>query len=81
MVATTPLSSSLVNKPKNVVNKKTLVQANIKKSYVQASKTNISLRVKNVFHIKDAFPELSADDVGRIIVICKSTCLETTSLQ
>jgi len=64
-----PLPSSLVNKPKNVVNKKTLVQANVKKSYMQASKANISPRVEDVLHIKDTFPELSADDVGRIIKV------------
>ena len=64
-----PLPSSLVNKPKNVVNKKTSVQANVKKSYMQASKANISPRVEDVLHIKDTFPELSADDVGRIIKV------------
>ena len=48
-----PLPSSLVNKPKNVVNKKTSVQANIKKLYAQASKANISPRVEDVLHIKD----------------------------
>ena len=64
-----PLSSSLVNKPKNVVNKKTSVQANIKKLYMQASKANISPTVKDVLHIKDTFPELSVDDVGRIIKV------------
>jgi len=36
---------------------------------VQASKTNISPRVEDVLHIKDMFPELSADDVGRIIKV------------
>ena len=67
-----PLPSSLINKPKNVVNKKTSVQANVKKSYTQASKANISPRVEDVLCIKDTFPELSADDVGRIIKITNS---------
>ena len=64
-----PLPLFLVNKLKNVVNKKTLVQANIKKSYAQASKANISPRVKDVLCIKDTFPELSTDDVERIIKV------------
>ena len=66
------LPSFLVNKPKNVVNKKTSVQANVKKPYVQASKANISLRVKDILRIKDTFPELSADDVERIIKVTNS---------
>jgi len=36
---------------------------------VQASKANISPRVEDVLHIKDMFPKLSADDVGRIIKV------------
>ena len=67
-----PLPSFLVNKPKNVVNKKTSVQANIEKSYVQASKANISPRVEDILHIKDTFPELSTDDIGRIIKVTNS---------
>ena len=67
-----PLPLFLVNKPKNVVNKKTSVQANIKKSYMQASKANISPRVKDIHYIKDAFSELSVDDVERIIKVTNS---------
>ena len=63
---------SLVNKPKNIVNKKTSVQANVKKSYMQASKANISPRVEDILCIKDTFPELSADDVERIIKVMNS---------
>ena len=63
---------SLVNKPKNIVNKKTSVQANVKKSYMQASKANISPRVEDILCIKDTFPELSADNVGRIIKVMNS---------
>ena len=58
-----------INKPTNLVNKKTLIQANIKKLYAQASKANFSPRVKDVLCIKNAFPELSANDVGRIIKV------------
>ena len=39
---------------------------------MQASKANISPRVKDVLHIKNAFPELSADDVERIIKVTNS---------
>jgi len=39
---------------------------------MQASKANISLRVKNVLRIKDIFPELSANDVGKIIKVINS---------
>jgi len=58
-----------INKLTNLVNKKTLIQANVKKLYAQASKANFSPRVKDVLCIKNAFPELSADDVGRIIKV------------
>ena len=67
-----PLPLSLVNKPKNIIKRKTLIQANVKKLYIQASKTNISPRVKDVLHIKDAFPELFTDNVGRIIKVTNS---------
>jgi len=39
---------------------------------MQASKANISPRVKDILCIKDTFPELSADDVGRIIKVMNS---------
>jgi len=64
-----PLPSSLVNKPKNIINKKTLVQANVKELYMQASKANISPRVEDVLCIKDIFSKLSANDIGRIIKV------------
>jgi len=66
------LPSFLVNKPKNIVNKKTSVQSNVKKLYIQASKANISPRVKGILYIKDTFPKLSADNVGRIIKVTNS---------
>ena len=67
-----PLPSFLVNKPKNVVNKKTSVQANVKKLYVQALKANISPRVDDVLCIKDTFLKLSTDDIRRIIKVMNS---------
>ena len=66
------LPSFLVNKPKNIVNKKTSVQANVKKLYVQALKANISPRVDDVLYIKDTFLKLSTNDVKRIIKVMNS---------
>ena len=66
------LPSFLVNKPKNIVNKKTSVQANVKKLYVQALKANISPRVDDVLCIKDTFLKLSTDDIRRIIKVMNS---------
>ena len=40
--------SSLVIKQVDIIKKKTLAQSNVKKSYAQASKANISSRVKNI---------------------------------
>jgi len=39
---------------------------------VQASKANISPRVKDILHIKDAFPKLSTNDIERIIKVTNS---------
>ena len=39
----------------------------IKKSYVQTSKANILLNVEDVLYIKEAFPSLLANKVGKII--------------
>ena len=38
-----------------------------KKSYAQASKTNISSSIEDVIRVKEAFPTLSADKVGKIL--------------
>ena len=37
-----------------------------KKSYVQASKANISSSIEDVIRVKEAFPTLSADEVGKM---------------
>ena len=39
----------------------------MKKSYVQASKMNISSNVEDVLQVKEVFPSLSANEVGRIL--------------
>jgi len=46
--------------------------SNIKKSYTQALKANISPNFKDILCIKEAFPALSADKVTRIIKVKNS---------
>jgi len=41
----------------------------MKKSYVQASKSNISQKVEDVLQLKEAFPSLSVDEVGKILKV------------
>ena len=38
-----------------------------KKSYAQASKVNISSSIEDVIRVKEAFPSLSADEVGKML--------------
>jgi len=38
-----------------------------KKSYAQASKANISTSIEDVIRVKEAFPSLSADEVGKML--------------
>ena len=40
---------------------------NTKKSYTEASKTNNSSNIKDVIRVKEAFPELSANEVGKML--------------
>ena len=72
LVVTLPItSSSGVLSPSNKTVKdnknKTSKTPNIKKSYTQISKANISSNINNILHVKEAFPELSANKVGKII--------------
>ena len=46
-----------------------LQPSKMKKSYVQASKSNISQKVEDVLQLKEAFPSLSADEVGKILKV------------
>ena len=39
----------------------------MKKSYAQASKTNISSSIEDVIRVKEVFPTLSADEVGKML--------------
>ena len=63
-------SSSVIPPPDNNVNssnKKVPKPSNVKKSYAQASKNNISPNVEDILQIKEAFPTLSAEEVGKMI--------------
>jgi len=49
--------------------KKTPKPSNVKKSYTQASKANILLNIEDVIQVKEVFPTLSADEVGKMLNI------------
>ena len=49
--------------------KKTLKPLNTKKSYVQTFKANISSNIDDVIWMKEVFPALSADEVGKMLNI------------
>ena len=49
------------------ITKKKPKSSNIKKFYVYAPKANISTNIKDVLHIKEVFPSLSADEVEKVI--------------
>ena len=42
--------------------------SNLKKTYTQASKSNLS-RIEDIVRVKEAFPALSADEVGKVLKI------------
>ena len=47
--------------------KKALKPISTKKSYAQASKTNTSSSIEDVIGVKEVFPTLSADEVGKML--------------
>jgi len=55
------------NKNVESVVKKAPKPLNMRKSYVQASKSNISSSTEDVLRVKKAFPSLSADEVGKML--------------
>jgi len=65
-VAIPPLSTS-------VVPQKVPKPSNMKKLYAQASKTNLSSKVEDILRVKEAFPSLSADEVGKILKVKNSS--------
>jgi len=56
-----------INKNNKSINKKEPKPPNIRKSYVQVSKSNVSPNIENVLQIKNAFPSLSASKVGKMM--------------
>ena len=65
------VSTSLNNNVETVI-KKVPKPSNIKKLYIQASKSNISCNIEDVFWVKKAFPSLSADEVGKMLKVKNS---------
>jgi len=65
-VATPPLLTS-------VVPQKVSKPSNMKKSYAQASKTNFSSKIEDILQVKEVFPSLSANEVGKILKVKKSS--------
>ncbi|KAL9710067.1 hypothetical protein Ac2012v2_007129 [Leucoagaricus gongylophorus] len=59
------------NKNDESTTKKDPKLLNLKKSYVQASKSNLS-RIEDIVRVKEAFPALSADEVGKVFKIKNS---------
>jgi len=58
---------------KNIENtvKKDLKSLNMKKSYAQASKSNLS-RIEDIVRVKEAFPALLVDEVKKVLKIKNS---------
>jgi len=56
-----------INKNNESINKKEPKPSNIRKSYTQVSKSNISPNIENVLQIKNAFPSLSASKAGKMM--------------
>ena len=65
-VATLPL-------PTSVIPQKVSKSSNMKKSYAQASKTNLSSKVEDILRVKEAFLSLSANEVGKILKVKNSS--------
>ena len=63
----TVTSAAISSLPISVASQKVSKTSNMKKSYVQASKMNILSNVEDVLQVKEVFPSLLADEVGRIL--------------
>ena len=55
------------------IKKKVLKLTTTKKTYVQASKSNTSLNIEDVLQVKEVFPALSADKVGKMLKVKNSS--------
>ena len=71
VVVSPPLTSNTPMAPPNKIigsiEKKAPKPSNAKKSYVQASKANISSNIEDVLCVKKPFPSLSVDEVGKML--------------
>ena len=52
--------------------KKAPKSLNMKKSYMQASKSNVSYNIEDILRVKEAFPALSVNEVGKMLKIKNS---------
>jgi len=55
------------SKTTSPIEKKATKPMIMKKSYMQASKVNISMSIEDVIRVKEVFPFLSADEVGKML--------------
>ena len=67
----TPRAPPPPNKNVESTTKKDSIPSNLKKSYAQASKSNLS-RIEDIVRVKEAFPALSADEVEKVLKIKNS---------
>ena len=65
----TPVAPPPPTKSVELLVKKTPKPSNMKKSYAQTSKANILLNIEDVIWVKEAFPTLLADKVGKMLNI------------
>ena len=76
VVASPPTANTLVapssNKNIDSTVKKAPKPSNMKKSYMQASKSNVSYNIKDVLQVKEVFPSLLADKVGKMLKVKNS---------
>ena len=72
--STTNTSVALSPPNKNIEStvKKAPKPLNMKKSYVQASKSNVLCNIEDILRVKEAFPALSANEVGKMLKIKNS---------
>jgi len=68
-----PIVPTSLNNNVETVIKKVLKPSNMKKLYAQASKSNVSCNIEEVLRVKEAFPSLSADEVGKMLKVKNSS--------
>ena len=70
--ANTLVAPSSSNKNIDSTVKKAPKPSNMKKFYMQASKSNVSYNIKDVLQVKEVFPSLLADKVGKMLKVKNS---------